>query len=93
MRPARKIDLSGFLGIDKSKLSGKIKTSGYQVKSSREPFALWTRISEFKGFLMFSDLNEIAKNHEYLIEALGAFLPFLLAILRSYCCVGASHRL
>jgi len=33
---------------------------------------------------MLSELNEIAKNHEYLIEAFGAFLPFLITIFMAF---------
>lgn len=33
---------------------------------------------------MLSELNEIAKNYEYFIKAVGAFLPFLVAIFMAY---------
>ena len=33
---------------------------------------------------MFTQLNEIAKNYEYLINAIGSLLPFLLALFMAY---------
>src|SRR5574344_627565 len=33
---------------------------------------------------MLTELNTIAKNYEYLIKAVGAFLPFLIAIFMAY---------
>lgn len=33
---------------------------------------------------MLAELNTIAKNYEYLIKAIGAFLPFLIAIFMAY---------
>lgn len=33
---------------------------------------------------MLEQLNELAKNYEYLIKAIAAFLPFLIAIFMAY---------
>lgn len=33
---------------------------------------------------MLQELNELAKNYEYLIKAIGAFLPFLIAVFMAY---------
>ena len=33
---------------------------------------------------MFNALNEVAKHYEYLIKAIGAFLPFLIALFMAY---------